>query len=91
MFICECGRIFDIDEARTVRECVGEFWGAPAYERWLACPRCKSTDIEEYTLPPCCENCVHIYTEYGCDLCSVHGITLENSETEYCEDYEEYK
>lgn len=45
---CEsCGREFDGDEMATVQEHVGDFWGAPAYESWGACPDCKSTDIYE--------------------------------------------
>lgn len=45
---CEsCGHEFEEDEMITVQECVGEFWGVPAYESWGACPRCKSTDIYE--------------------------------------------
>lgn len=41
----ECGEEFD--EPKYYQECVGEFWGAPAYETWVICPHCKSEDIEE--------------------------------------------
>ena len=44
----DCGAIFKVEDSLTVEECVGEFWGQPAYERWAACPHCKSTDLEEY-------------------------------------------
>lgn len=43
-----CGAIFPVDDRLIVKECVGEFWGAPAYESWDACPVCKDTDIEDY-------------------------------------------
>lgn len=42
----DCGRKFD--EPATYSECVGEFWGTPAYENWAICPYCKSDEIEEY-------------------------------------------
>lgn len=42
----DCGKIFDPDEAGTSHERVGEFWGAPAYNDYVACPRCGSTDLE---------------------------------------------
>ena len=86
----ECGAIFDAEERATIKECVGEFWGAPAYEYWNACPYCKSTEIMEYEACPCCDNCKHLYTEYGCDLCDIHGNTLENQEEECCDDYEPF-
>lgn len=44
----ECGAIFDEDDAETRRECVGEFWGSPAYESYSICPVCHSDDLEEY-------------------------------------------
>lgn len=44
----DCGEIFDEENADTVSENVGEFWGAPAYMNYNACPRCRSTDLEEY-------------------------------------------
>lgn len=45
-YIChDCGKTFD--EPKYERECVGEFWGAPAYESYEACPFCGSDYIEE--------------------------------------------
>ncbi len=44
----DCGEIFDEEDADAVREKVGEFWGAPAYKNYNACPQCRSTDLEEY-------------------------------------------
>lgn len=41
----ECGNEFD--EPDTYTECMGEFWGVPAYEEFGCCPRCKSDDYEE--------------------------------------------
>lgn len=43
----DCGCVFDEEEADEKRECVGEFWGTPAYESYMVCPKCKSDDIEE--------------------------------------------
>ena len=45
---CECGHIFTEDDAYIYSECVGEFWGSPAYEEFMACPACKSDCIEDY-------------------------------------------
>lgn len=45
---CECGEIFDEDEAETVREYVGEFWGQPSYNNYMVCPNCGSEYFEEY-------------------------------------------
>lgn len=42
---CDCGRVFE--EPRVFDECVGEFWGAPAYERVECCPYCDG-DFEDY-------------------------------------------
>ena len=43
----DCGEVFREEDADTVSENVGEFWGAPAYMNYNACPRCRSTDLEE--------------------------------------------
>lgn len=46
MWKCEdCGKTFE--DPRYYDECVGEYWGAPAYETWAICPYCESTEIEE--------------------------------------------
>ena len=44
----DCGEIFDSDNAEETSECVGEFWGAPAYMKFMICPYCRSRDIYEY-------------------------------------------
>lgn len=45
---CDCGCVFDEDDADKRSECVGEFWGSPAYDSYLVCPDCGSDDIEDY-------------------------------------------
>lgn len=45
----DCGNVFDEEDADTVSEKVGEFWGAPAYMDYNACPNCRSTGVETYT------------------------------------------
>lgn len=90
LFKCEkCGRISHEDFIIHIKEYMGECFGFPAYETWCACPFCKSTDILEYEAHPCCDNCKHLYTEYGCDFCYIHDIPLENQEEECCDDYEQ--
>lgn len=38
-FYCtSCGKVFD--EPYEYEECVGEFWGAPAHQRFSECPYC---------------------------------------------------
>lgn len=44
----DCGAIFDEEDADERRECVGEFWGSPAYDSYLVCPCCGSDDLEDY-------------------------------------------
>ena len=44
----ECDHVFSEDDAETRKECVGEFWGAPAYMDYNACPECGSTELDEY-------------------------------------------
>ena len=49
MWKCEeCGCIFEEDEMDSYQECVGEFWGFPAYETFYCCPNCNSEAIDEY-------------------------------------------
>ena len=43
-----CGEIFDNDEVATRTECVGEFWGTPAYMDFDICPFCNCEDLEDY-------------------------------------------
>lgn len=47
----KCKAIFDDSETviESYQECIGEFWGDPAYETFIVerCPRCGSEDIEE--------------------------------------------
>jgi len=46
MYKCECcGEIFE--EPKYVQECMGEFWGTPAFETWAVCPYCEG-EFEEY-------------------------------------------
>ena len=48
MIICgECGKRFGEEEIKTVSECVGEYWGVPAYQDYGTCPFCGSDCIEE--------------------------------------------
>lgn len=42
-----CGKVFREDDADAKSECVGEFWGAPAYIEYNICPACGSDEIEE--------------------------------------------
>ena len=42
-----CGETFDEDDAEERRDCVGEFWGSPAYDSVMVCPECGSDEIEE--------------------------------------------
>ena len=43
----DCGKIFREEDADTVSEKIGDFWGAPAYMNYNACPVCRSTDLDE--------------------------------------------
>lgn len=49
LYKCQnCGHVFDREDAKVSRECVGEFWGAPAYIDFIYCPECDSDGLEEY-------------------------------------------
>lgn len=41
----QCGTEFEYPA--TYEECVGEFWGSPAYQTFYVCPVCGSDDYEE--------------------------------------------
>lgn len=48
MMIClDCGRTFAEEEAKTISEIVGEFWGAPASREYSVCPYCGSDVYED--------------------------------------------
>ena len=43
-YICvDCMKQFD--EPDTYQECVGEFWGTPAYDTFYKCPYCGSDAV----------------------------------------------
>lgn len=44
----ECEKEFSEQEAEYYEECVGDFWGQPAYQKFPVCPFCGSEDIDEY-------------------------------------------
>jgi hypothetical protein len=48
---CDCGKIFDEEEAGSYQEYRGEFWGSPCYEPMMCCPRCNSDEFDEYEEP----------------------------------------
>ena len=45
---CDCGAVFDEEEAGTYTESRGEFWGSPCYETMLCCPECGCEEIYEH-------------------------------------------
>lgn len=48
LYECEnCGAVMTEDELATYQECVGEFWGSPAYETFDCCPHCGG-EVYEY-------------------------------------------
>ena len=44
MYCADCDTYFDEDELKTRQECMGEFWGSPAYETFACCPHCGSDE-----------------------------------------------
>ena len=53
------------------------------YDEWV---KSELEYIENAKLDPCCHNCGNCYTEYGWDLCKVHGNTLEIM-SDCCDDW----
>lgn len=45
-----CGHLFEEGEQKTYRECVGEYFGTPAYEEYSGCPICEEAYEE---IEPC--------------------------------------
>lgn len=41
-----CEQVFDEEDVVIREECVGEFWGSPAYERRAYCPYCGEDAID---------------------------------------------
>ena len=41
-------RVFNEEDAAVKSECVGEFWGAPAFMDYNACPFCNSDEGDEF-------------------------------------------
>ena len=72
MLLCHnCGLI---EEPRTVREQVGEYWGGPYYEERQVCPYCGD-DLEE---APKCDICGEEIEEgMVCSLCQAHIEAIE--------------
>ena len=67
MFVCNnCGEVFD--EPATYEECVGEYWGQPAYETWAVCPSCKDEDFTEYDEYERCW-AESAYDDQDCEMC----------------------
>lgn len=68
MYICnDCGAEFETPKLK--RESLGEYWGAPAWEPWGACPNCGSDEIEAEDH---CDMCGEDYKPNGrryCDNC----------------------
>ena len=65
---CEdCEQVFDATELKHEKECIGEYWGAPAYREYDVCPHCGSEEL--YKVWPCMR-CGE-YTETGdyCEIC----------------------
>ena len=53
-YCTSCGEIFD--EPETYSECVGEFWGAPAYQDFAECPYCGGAFEETESCGYCLED-----------------------------------
>lgn len=47
---------------------------------------CKREEEERHAYP-CCMNCGAYYTEYGYSECAIHGVPLEEEDTEKCDDW----
>lgn len=45
----DCGETFQNPEVYSYQECMGEFWGSPAYETFylIRCPFCGSENLED--------------------------------------------
>ena len=51
----DCERYFDSSEIHYRRECMGEFWGSPAYDEFPECPYCHGDDLvteDDMDFPP---------------------------------------
>ena len=67
---CNCGAVFNKEDAEGKREYVGEFWGTPAYDTIDVCPECDSEELEDFEIPY--EECdTYKECDYNCDSCDL--------------------
>ena len=68
---CNCGHIFDPEDAATHYQPAGEFWGMPVSEPFDACPECGSDDLDTIEQPY--EECEENEDCNGqCDQCELY-------------------
>ena len=80
MMICnKCGELFKLEDGEDRYELVGEFWGAPAYDRYKVCPVCGSDEFDEAVR---CSICDELYDGED-DYCEDCKSFLEASLTGY--------
>ena len=73
-----CHEVFDEDDLDYDHECVGEFWGAPAYQDYPKCPECGSDDIEDFEYPyDGCQD--YEKCNYDCECCP-YAEKMKNEE-----------
>lgn len=81
MIIClECGRTFEIEDAQTDSQAVGEIGLETAYEEFKTCPHCDSLYIEEAKRCKACgewkADCDMV--EGVCEKCLRDSISFKN-------------
>ncbi len=67
---CNCGAVFNKEDAKFRQEYVGEFWGIPTYDSYMECPECDSDELEDFEIPY--EECdTYKEYDYNCDSCDL--------------------
>lgn len=44
-YCTNCERFINEEDIDTRQECMGSFWGSPAYETFAICPHCGSDEV----------------------------------------------
>ena len=77
-FCLDCKGSCESNELGSYSECVGEFWGSPAYQSFAVCPYCGSEEIVEAME---CKVCGTVYPED-----EIHGAVCDECLNKYKQD-----
>lgn len=88
MYACNnCKHAFRGEDGGTLRDCVGEYMGQPAYLDYLTCPECGCDDLEEAEQCDGCKEWFHPDAVYHTSV----GTFCEECTMDIYEEFKEIK